>query len=100
MKKKASETLKPKSKPKTLSNSSVFKETKDRNLMKTEARNEQKILELVNLLPKICDGLAIVKNSKDPYEDFCRSMLEMISHTKFYCADDSHLFFAAKFTRL
>ncbi|KAL2485569.1 Transcription repressor [Abeliophyllum distichum] len=74
-------TQKPNSK--TSSNSWVSGEINDQNLM-----HERRISKMVSLCPKIYDSLAIVKDSEDPYEDFGRSMLEMILEREIYFADD------------
>ncbi|KAL2506968.1 transcription repressor OFP6-like [Forsythia ovata] len=74
-KQKASDIYDPKSNSKTSSNSWVSEEINDKKLM-----HDRRISKM--------DSLAIVKDSEDPYEDFGRSMLEMILEREIYSADD------------
>lgn len=50
--------------------------------------NGPKCSKMVSPCAKICDSLAIVKDSEDPYQDFHQSMLQMILEREIYSRDD------------
>lgn len=50
--------------------------------------NGPKCSKMLSPCPKICDSLAIVKDSEDPYQDFHQSMLQMILEREIYSRDD------------
>ncbi|KAL2536056.1 transcription repressor OFP6-like [Forsythia ovata] len=50
--------------------------------------NDPKCSKMVSPCPKICDSLAIVKDSEDPYQDFRQSMLQMILEREIYSTTD------------
>lgn len=50
--------------------------------------NDPMCSKMVSPCPKICDSLAIVKDSEDPYQDFRQSMLQMIFEREIYSKND------------
>lgn len=54
----------------------------------SEYETDLKVPKVLSPCPKIVDSIAVVKDSNDPYEDFRRSMLQMIMEKEIYSNDD------------